>query len=274
MMTPESIVEWAASWVPDDPPGQRERFIDGLRLELDALRAELASYKLASESWDACRKENESLRAELAECRAELSAAEQIAEERRDRAKAAEARAERYKEALVAALPVMAQCAIHVGYVTHEAGGQAAITEISQKWPPCQTCESARDHYEHCKMVCEHIDAALAETAPKTMCERLTNMARGRDASGINEDELPDDAERAARDFWRWFQTSPHEDCRDTDCTAKLAALLRTRDAQAREAGWNEAVEAAYEDLHDNCMHTACAVVRALKRPDRAKGGA
>lgn len=72
------------------------------------------------------------------------------------------AREERKDEALRSALPVMAQCAIHVGYVTHERGGQAAIKEVSEKWPPCAHCSSAADHYEHCKQVCEQIDAALA----------------------------------------------------------------------------------------------------------------
>jgi hypothetical protein len=30
MMTRESLIEWAASWVPDNPPGQRQRFADSL----------------------------------------------------------------------------------------------------------------------------------------------------------------------------------------------------------------------------------------------------
>lgn len=40
--TDESFVEWAASWVPDEPPGQRERFAAALRQEMqwrDARRA-------------------------------------------------------------------------------------------------------------------------------------------------------------------------------------------------------------------------------------------
>ncbi len=33
-MSDESLVEWAASWVPDDPSGQRARFAEALRSEL------------------------------------------------------------------------------------------------------------------------------------------------------------------------------------------------------------------------------------------------
>ena len=33
-MTKESIVEWASSWVPDSPPGQRKRFAEALAAEL------------------------------------------------------------------------------------------------------------------------------------------------------------------------------------------------------------------------------------------------
>lgn len=34
IMTRESLIEWAAHWVPDSPPGQRTRFIEALRAEL------------------------------------------------------------------------------------------------------------------------------------------------------------------------------------------------------------------------------------------------
>lgn len=34
MMTKESLIEWASHWVPDEPPGQRQRFVDGLAGEL------------------------------------------------------------------------------------------------------------------------------------------------------------------------------------------------------------------------------------------------
>lgn len=37
-LTNASLVEWASSWVPDDPPGQRARFCEGLRAELEARR--------------------------------------------------------------------------------------------------------------------------------------------------------------------------------------------------------------------------------------------
>lgn len=33
-MTKASIVEWASSWVPDSPPGQRQRFSEALATEL------------------------------------------------------------------------------------------------------------------------------------------------------------------------------------------------------------------------------------------------
>jgi hypothetical protein len=33
-LTDKSIIEWAAAWVPDEPPGQRERFATALREEL------------------------------------------------------------------------------------------------------------------------------------------------------------------------------------------------------------------------------------------------
>lgn len=35
MLSNESVLEWAASWVPDEPPGQRARFVEGLRRELE-----------------------------------------------------------------------------------------------------------------------------------------------------------------------------------------------------------------------------------------------
>ena len=35
-MTRESLIEWAAHWVPDAPPGQRKRFADALAVELAA----------------------------------------------------------------------------------------------------------------------------------------------------------------------------------------------------------------------------------------------
>lgn len=41
-MTDESLIEWAASWVPDDPPGQRARFADALRTEIVARGADRA----------------------------------------------------------------------------------------------------------------------------------------------------------------------------------------------------------------------------------------
>jgi hypothetical protein len=34
-MTKQTIIEWAAHWVPDEPPGQRKRFADALSSELD-----------------------------------------------------------------------------------------------------------------------------------------------------------------------------------------------------------------------------------------------
>lgn len=34
-LTDESIIEWAASWVRDEPEGQRERFAKALREELE-----------------------------------------------------------------------------------------------------------------------------------------------------------------------------------------------------------------------------------------------
>lgn len=34
MLTKESLIEWASSWVPDNPAGQRERFAKGLASEL------------------------------------------------------------------------------------------------------------------------------------------------------------------------------------------------------------------------------------------------
>lgn len=37
-MTKDSIVEWAASWVPDEPAGQRKRFADALAAELQNWR--------------------------------------------------------------------------------------------------------------------------------------------------------------------------------------------------------------------------------------------
>lgn len=36
MLSNESVLEWAASWVPDEPPGQRARFVEGLRRELES----------------------------------------------------------------------------------------------------------------------------------------------------------------------------------------------------------------------------------------------
>ena len=38
-MTKESIVEWASSWVTDQPPGQRARFAEALAAELKGWRA-------------------------------------------------------------------------------------------------------------------------------------------------------------------------------------------------------------------------------------------
>jgi hypothetical protein len=34
MLSDESLVEWASGWVPDEPPGQRARFVQALRNEL------------------------------------------------------------------------------------------------------------------------------------------------------------------------------------------------------------------------------------------------
>jgi len=34
MLTRESLIDWAASWVPDSPAGQRKRFADALAAEL------------------------------------------------------------------------------------------------------------------------------------------------------------------------------------------------------------------------------------------------
>jgi hypothetical protein len=34
MLTRESLIAWAANWVPDSPPGQRQRFVDALTAEL------------------------------------------------------------------------------------------------------------------------------------------------------------------------------------------------------------------------------------------------
>jgi hypothetical protein len=36
MLTRESLIEWAAHWVPDSPPGQRKRFTTALAIELQA----------------------------------------------------------------------------------------------------------------------------------------------------------------------------------------------------------------------------------------------
>lgn len=33
-LSDESLVEWASSWVHDEPPGQRDRFVKALREEL------------------------------------------------------------------------------------------------------------------------------------------------------------------------------------------------------------------------------------------------
>jgi hypothetical protein len=40
MLTEDSLIEWAASWVPDEPSGQRVRFAEALRLELAEQRRE------------------------------------------------------------------------------------------------------------------------------------------------------------------------------------------------------------------------------------------
>lgn len=36
MMTRASLIDWASHWVPDDPPGQRARFVAALTQELNA----------------------------------------------------------------------------------------------------------------------------------------------------------------------------------------------------------------------------------------------
>lgn len=36
MLTRDSLIEWAAHWVPDSPPGQRQRFSEALATELHA----------------------------------------------------------------------------------------------------------------------------------------------------------------------------------------------------------------------------------------------
>jgi hypothetical protein len=36
MLNRESLIEWAAHWVPDSPPGQRQRFTEALAAELKA----------------------------------------------------------------------------------------------------------------------------------------------------------------------------------------------------------------------------------------------
>lgn len=34
-LTKQSLIEWAAHWVPDNPVGQRKRFVEGLSEELE-----------------------------------------------------------------------------------------------------------------------------------------------------------------------------------------------------------------------------------------------
>ena len=35
MLTDDSLIDWASGWVQDEPPGQRARFVEALRHELD-----------------------------------------------------------------------------------------------------------------------------------------------------------------------------------------------------------------------------------------------
>lgn len=53
-MTKESLIEWAANWVPTESPfgesGQRERFAVALRAELDARDCEVADMRAVYEA--------------------------------------------------------------------------------------------------------------------------------------------------------------------------------------------------------------------------------
>lgn len=94
----------------------------------------------------------------------------------------------------------------------------------------------------------------------------------------------PDEAERAAREWWAEHVNGVAADFDEhPEMTQALIALLRTRDAQARDAVWNEAVEACALHVFDSALRIAPEFrrivqiigdqLRALKRPDRAKGG-
>jgi hypothetical protein len=45
-----------------------------------------------------------------------------------------------------------------------------------------------------------------------------------------------DRAELIARTFWNWFQTAPHNECRDADCIAKLAEMIRDEQEDVLDA--------------------------------------
>ena len=132
--------------------------------------------------------------------------------------------------------------------------------------------------------------AALAETANKTESRGIPRTNDDGERRGNIHPEpgtsSPDDAERAARE---WY-LAHHDRWADSDNVKSLVALLRTRDAQAHEAGrvegWREAVAecARLVSAHAIAVPQSYAVtidtlgdverdIRALKRPDRAKGG-
>lgn len=229
----------------------------------------------------------------------------------------AEARAERYREALAM---FMAKYGRHCGSCCRldDAGkivtpdyacvcepevkmARAALAEAAQKTDgiECWLCGGTIPY--------EHREGLLADALARVLIRagviRPDASATGPELLVAANDYVgsskspgtssPDDAERAAREWWVEHVNGVAADFDEHPETAQaLTALLRTRDAQAREAGrvegWNEAVEACASEtvewvqtVHplaeanwprlDNVLRELLSEIRALKRPDRAK---
>lgn len=160
---------------------------------------------------------------------------------------------------------------------------------VARAWPIAMKHEATRPCLEWLR----DAGAALAETAPKTS-ERDGREGRGavapspdvqlhpsRPAEAPIEPgtSSPDDAEIAAREWYDGGHRGVSHCC--DECLASLAALLRDRDAQAREAGRVEAIEdvvagfkAKVEAGYDVPPYVFAELTNALdslNRPDRAK---